>query len=230
MKQIHAGLFGWFDEDETNLFPLPPTEKARRLIEGFGGRDNVRKVVDEAIETDDLRWAIELAGWLVKSEKAQEDRERLAPALRKVAQRTTAANLRNWCLTRCLELEGKLNLDRFRTHRFNLGEVMAARAVTYVPILRVLLDPNKAEGVDDELRWEFEDGNSTGLKIRGQVAIPTSGVDADLAIKLNQETWAKLLCGKVTLTELIDNKLIAITGDVLTVKRFLASFDVPSFI
>ena len=35
----------------------------------------------------------------------------LANSLRKVAQKTTAANIRNWCLTYALELEVLLNLE-----------------------------------------------------------------------------------------------------------------------
>ncbi len=38
VRQIRTGLFGFFDGDEGNLFPLPTGERASRLIAGFGGR------------------------------------------------------------------------------------------------------------------------------------------------------------------------------------------------
>jgi alkyl sulfatase BDS1-like metallo-beta-lactamase superfamily hydrolase len=229
VKQIHAGLFGWFDEDTANLFPMPPLERAKRLIEGFGGREAVRKLVDAAMETSDFRWAIELASWLAKFEPEKEDRQRLAMAMRNVAQRTTAANIRNWCLTRALELEGALNLDRFRVHRIRVDEVMAGSADAYVPVLRVLLDPDKARDIEDELRWEFDDGTVTGLKIRGQVAIPTSGDEASLSIQLSQKTWAQLLAGKKMLAECLNENLLVTSGDTGRLQKYFSAFDLPAF-
>lgn len=43
VRQIHTGLIGWFDGVESSLFPLPPLQRAQRLIAGFGGRDAVRR-------------------------------------------------------------------------------------------------------------------------------------------------------------------------------------------
>ena len=124
VRQIHTGLRGWFDGDTAQLFPVPPADRAQRLIDGFGGADEVRRQADAALADDDLRWALELASWLVRVDPDHaEDRRRLASALRTIAQRTTAANIRNWCLTRALELDGQLDVSRFRRHRFSGGQV-----------------------------------------------------------------------------------------------------------
>ncbi len=64
VRQIRTGLFGWFDGDPANLFPLPRIEHSDRMISGFGGRETVRKITREAIQNDDLRWACELGSWL----------------------------------------------------------------------------------------------------------------------------------------------------------------------
>ncbi|MFT7687438.1 MAG: alkyl sulfatase BDS1-like metallo-beta-lactamase superfamily hydrolase [Candidatus Azotimanducaceae bacterium] len=229
VKQIHAGLFGWFDEDAGNLFPMPPVERAKRLIDGFGGRQSVRDCVRQALGEEDFRWAIELANWLVKFEPELEDNQLLADGLRAVSQRTTAANIRNWCLTRVLELEGKLNLDRFRIHRIRFDEVMASSSGTFVPVLRVLLDPAKAQGMDEELCWNFDDGEVVGLKVRGQVAIPTTGAEASLSITLSQHTWANLLACKKSLSECIDEGLIVTENDFDSIKRYFSVFDVAAF-
>ncbi len=83
VRQIHTGLRGWFDGDTAQLFPVPPVERALRLIAGFGGADEVRRQVDHALDTDDVRWAVELATWLVRVEPGNSgDRARLATALR----------------------------------------------------------------------------------------------------------------------------------------------------
>ena len=96
-----------------------------------------------------------------------------------------------------------------------------------VHALRVLLDPNRAEGFCQELRWEFENGENTGLLIRNQVAIPTDGEDAHLAIRLSHETWADLLSGTLTLSDSLHSK-IATTNTTEEIITFLSHFDLPS--
>ncbi|MEZ5225392.1 MAG: alkyl sulfatase dimerization domain-containing protein [Acidimicrobiales bacterium] len=109
VRQIRNGLVGWFDADESHLFPMPTLERCRRLIEGFGGRTEVRSQAEAALADNDLRWALELATWLVRSRPhadgradggSPQERGLLATVLRTIARRTTAANIRNWCLTR----------------------------------------------------------------------------------------------------------------------------------
>ena len=114
-RQVHTGLRGWFDGYEADLFPLPTAERCARMIAGFGGRDAVRSQARTALAADDLRWALELSTWLVRCEVGPDgradagtadDRGLLASVLRTIAQRTTSANIRNWCITRARELDG----------------------------------------------------------------------------------------------------------------------------
>ena len=41
-RQIRSGLFGFFDGDPAQLFPLAPTERSARMIDAMGGVDAVR--------------------------------------------------------------------------------------------------------------------------------------------------------------------------------------------
>jgi len=228
VRQVHAGLFGWLDEDESRLFPVPEVERAARLIDGFGGRDRVVGQVENAIEEGDWRWAAELATWLVRTpECSNDDEKRLAGILRHFARHTPSANVRNWCLTRALVLEGSIDLSRFLVHRFRYQEVLAAPADRFVPVLRVLLDPERAVGIEDELAWRFAGGERAGLRIRGQVAIPTSGVEASLGINLSHETWAEILGGRTTLSEALQKGVLSLDGDRRRIVRFLNAFDHP---
>ena len=59
VRQIYFGLFGWFDEDESKLLPVPAPERAKKLIDGFGGKEMVRSAFDQAMEEKDYRWAVE---------------------------------------------------------------------------------------------------------------------------------------------------------------------------
>jgi len=228
VRQVHAGLFGWLDEDESRLFPVPETERAEKLIQGFGGRETVARQADTAIADGDWRWAAELATWLVRTPAcASTDRERLAVIMRHFAQHTTAANVRNWCLTRALMLEGRIDLSRFLTHRFRRDDVLAEPPERFVPVLRVLLDPSRADGIDDELAWSFAGGRRAGLKLRNQVAIPTDGKDAQLSLHLSHETWAKILSGRMTIEEAESKNLLSCEGDRARIAQFLDAFDHP---
>ena len=60
--------------------------------------------------------------------------------------------------------------------------------------------------------------------------IPTDGTADDLVITLSPETWAELLAGKTTFSTAEDDGVISTSGDLTRIKRFLASFDHPSFI
>ena len=226
VRQIRTGLFGFFDGDEANLFPTPPRERSARLIAGFGGRDAVRKQVDEALTNDDARWALELGSWLVRSDGAEDaDRALLARALRMVAQRTSAANIRNWCLTRARVLDGTANVARLKNVHLRKPTLLSAGYEKAVHILRVLLVPERAKNVDMKLKFVL-DGNTTGLHIRNFVAVPYSGVDAQATITGTLDTWTNVLSGSTTLAAVISDGLLSITGDSDGVVSALRCFDV----
>ncbi len=227
VRQIRSGLFGWFDGDPANLFPLPRIEHSDRMISGFGGRETVRKITREAIQNNDLRWACELGSWLsYSSDSETSDRELLASTLRLIAQRTTAANIRNWCLTRARDLDGTLDLTRFNTHRLTRKQIVSAPAERSVHILRVMLDPERAVGIDANIGFNFTSHDKTGLHIRNCIAKQTDGRDAKIQVTCTIEKWADILTGVVTLFEAIDSGEVQIEGDLATAKSALGVFDI----
>jgi alkyl sulfatase BDS1-like metallo-beta-lactamase superfamily hydrolase len=225
-RQIRSGLFGWFDGDESQLFPLPSAERSARLIAGFGGADVVRQQADEALAADDVRWATELATWLVRAGDDAEDRRRLARCLRVIAQRTPAANIRSWCLTRALSLDGSLDLSRLYRHRFSRAQVLGSPPDRSVHILRVLVDPELAHGMDLRMAWRFADGAVTGMHLRNSIACPTDGSDVQATVVCSIETWADLLTGRRALSEALIDEAVVIEGDRGAGVRALGVFDV----
>jgi alkyl sulfatase BDS1-like metallo-beta-lactamase superfamily hydrolase len=227
VRQIRTGLFGFFDGDEANLFPLATSERAGRLIEGFGGRDEVRRQLEVAMAANDLRWALELGSWLVRSEAADApDRLLLAEALRRVGQRSAAANIRSWCLTRARHLEGTVSTDRLYTHRFRRNQTLAGPIAASVHALRVVLDPVIAEGLDVHLGWRFASGERAGLHVRNGIACPSNGDDAVLWMECSAETWADVLAGSTALSEAIQDGSLLVHGDASVLRATLACFEV----
>jgi alkyl sulfatase BDS1-like metallo-beta-lactamase superfamily hydrolase len=229
VRQIRSGLLGWFDGDPANLFPLPRKEHSDRMIAGFGGREIVRKKANDAINQDDLRWACELSSWLVNSSEAETaDRLLLSNTLRLIAQRTTAANIRNWCLARARDLDGTLDMTRFNRHRISRKQILSAPATQSVHILRVMLLPERALEIDTHLGFNFTDHQSIGLHIRNCVAVPTDGNGADVSINCAQEVWADILSGDLKISVAVASKEVKINGDTNMALAALQVFDVEN--
>lgn len=226
VRQIHGGLRGWFDGDESKLFPLESRERYGRLVAGFGGRDAVRHVAATALADDDLRWAIETATWLVRSDGAEaSDRELLASCLRLLAERTPAANIRSWALTRARHLDGSGPMDRYYVHRFNPRLLTQVETAAIVATLRVLVDPDKIEGVDHHVAFVVGD-DECGLHVRNGVVVPTNGWGATSVVRTARDTLIAVLSGRESWSTAVRDERIVVSGDVEVIDRIRSAFDV----
>ncbi|NBU36725.1 MAG: MBL fold metallo-hydrolase [Actinobacteria bacterium] len=221
LRQIYTGLRGWFDGEESKLFPLEPGVRFAKLVAGFGGRTEVARQAAEALDNDEIRWGVELATWLVRSEGCTEaDRLLLARGLRLVAERTPAANIRNWAITRARHLDGQMPMDRFMVHSFGAKAIAHAASTDLVHTLRVLLDPVKAEGLSAHV-CIVVDGEAAGLRLRNCVAVPTDGQGADGTASMTRATFVSVLSGKVKWSDAD----IAVTGDAAAVDAVRCCLD-----
>jgi alkyl sulfatase BDS1-like metallo-beta-lactamase superfamily hydrolase len=229
VRQIHNGLRGWFDGDESKLFPVEPVERYGRLIAGFGGREAVTAQVHHALESNDVRWAAELATWLVRSDGAsQADRNLLAQCLRTIAERTSAANIRNWCITRARHLDGTAPIDFLYTNHFLIQGAIKADLEQLTRTLRVLLDPAKVVGVNLHIAFNV-DGECVGVHVRNGVAVPTDGNHADATLSLSRNTLNALVSDTRNIHDALAEGEIAIEGNQDNVLATLAAFDLPGF-
>jgi alkyl sulfatase BDS1-like metallo-beta-lactamase superfamily hydrolase len=192
---------------------LETGERNSRLIAGFGGREVVAAQCREALSSDDLRWATELATWLVRSDGAtDDDRRLLAECLRTIARRTTAANIRDWAIVRARHLDGSTPMGRYFTHNFN------PRLTPHLPLhelvhqLRVVLDPAGLTGFDHHFAFEV-DRARCGLHVRNHVAVPTDGAGAGTTLSMRRETLTRLLAGIDTFSALVSSGELQVTGD-----------------
>ena len=229
VRQIFMGLRGWFDGNEEKLFPLEPTERYGKLIQGFGGRDEVATQCAQALASDAVRWATELGTWLVRSEGAtQDDRNLLASCLRVIAERTPAANIRNWCITRARHLDGTFPMDRFMVHGFNPKFLGEASAVGLIHTLRVIVDPAKIDGINHHVAFTIGD-ETCGLHVRNSVAVPTDGWGATSVVTMSRATLMGILSGKSSWSEFVGDGSIKISGDAETVDRIRLALDSKGF-
>lgn len=108
VRSIYVGNLGWFDGNATNLFPLPPRERAARMAKLAGGEEALRERVQEALAAEDYQWAAELADHLIALDpKAPEPHQLKAKALLALGVRQISANARNYYLSSAREHESK---------------------------------------------------------------------------------------------------------------------------
>lgn len=226
VRQICSGIRGWFDGDPAKLFPLPSAERADRLVEGFGGPAQVVEHVKKAQRDGDLRWALELASWLVtRKDSRTDDRLLLADVLRDVGCRSAAANIRNWCLTTARVLDGSTDLSRLFQHRMRESQVLAMHPRDSIRILRVMLEPELAIGVDHHIGIDFVGGESFGLHVRRGIAATTDGRDAHDRMSLTYGTWAKVLSGSITFADAVATRQVEVSGSAERVEATLSAFE-----
>ncbi|HEX4305894.1 MAG TPA: alkyl sulfatase dimerization domain-containing protein [Solirubrobacterales bacterium] len=107
VKAVYAKELGWFDGNPANLYPLPPSESAKRYVEAIGGADAVLAVGRKAFEEGDYRWVTELVGKAVFADPGnQEARDLQADAFEQLGYQADAPQWRNIFLSAALELRG----------------------------------------------------------------------------------------------------------------------------
>jgi alkyl sulfatase BDS1-like metallo-beta-lactamase superfamily hydrolase len=229
VRQIFMGIRGWFDGDESKLFPAEPAERYTKLIAGFGGRAQVAAQCEKALVAEDIRWATELGTWLVRSEGATDDEKKLlARCLRVIAERTPAANIRNWCITRARHLDGSFPMDRFTVHNFNPKFLAESAATGIVHTLRVIMDPDKIEGMNHHIAFTVGD-ETCGLHLRNSVAVPTDGWGAQSLVTMSRDIFMGVVSGRLPWSEAFAAGDIKVSGDITAVEQFRTSLENKGF-
>lgn len=107
-RAYFAGTIGWFDGNPTSLEPIPPADRAGRIVALAGGADNVWDKAQAAAADGQSQWALELLDMLIAADKrADEARALKADLLVKMADDTLNAPVRNYYLVCAQELRGQ---------------------------------------------------------------------------------------------------------------------------
>jgi alkyl sulfatase BDS1-like metallo-beta-lactamase superfamily hydrolase len=100
VRAIYAEYAGWFDGNPTKLFPLPEKDRAARIIEMAGGREEVMSKARRALADQDFQWAAELADYVLAVDGGHAEATRLkANALAELGERQISAIARNYYLS-----------------------------------------------------------------------------------------------------------------------------------
>ncbi|MGI9275059.1 MAG: alkyl sulfatase dimerization domain-containing protein [Endozoicomonas sp.] len=108
-RRYYSQAMHWFGNDSIDLHPLERNDEAQRMVKAMGGIDTVIANAKEAFKAGEYQWSAQQATYAIRS-GSKEAKQVKADALRKMAQKATASNTRNWMLTHAMVLEGKLDL------------------------------------------------------------------------------------------------------------------------
>jgi len=104
-----AGTLGWFDGNPTSLQRQSPQTEAVKFIALAGGSSAVLSAAQDAMNSGDAQWAMELADRLLAADQDKAEAVTLkASALRSIADTTINAPTRNYYLLAARELEESL--------------------------------------------------------------------------------------------------------------------------
>lgn len=100
VRGIYADYVGWFDGNPTNIAPLPPADRAAKMIALAGGTDNLLARAREAVDGGEFQWAAELTDHVLALDAANADAKQVkAAALTELGERQVNATARNYYLT-----------------------------------------------------------------------------------------------------------------------------------
>ena len=205
-RAIYNNNLGWFDGRADKLYPLGHAEAAKREIGLMGGAGKVLEQANKALKGDDPQWAVHLLAKLKDSGLAEGDgagkvNEMLAQGLRQVAAGTSNTNGRAYLL----EYATELTAGSYKQTRVTLPvETVASMPVRFLfDNIAVRLDPAKAQGVFESVRFIFPDINTQfNVTVRNGIAEviegqPLPGTPAPLATVTVDSLTYKLMALKM---------------------------------
>lgn len=225
VRAVFDGYLGWFGGNATDLFPLPPSVRAKRFVDLAGGEQRLMGHLKQAIAKKDYQWALELSDQLLQIDSESEVVRKLkAEALRSLGSLQMAATARHYYLTQALEVENKLRIgmmkikDKEMIHKVTLQGIFDGMAVN--------LNPEKSADVDIVAGFRFPDaGEAYTIHVRRGVAEirPNFPDKPDISLTIDSNVWKEVVTGfrnpALALVKDVDKE-----GGMLKIVKFLSLF------
>ena len=214
-RSVYSWYLGFNTGDVTDFDPATVERRARGYVDLAGGRAAILETASAAHDAGDDQWAIEILGWLLKSDPSDMDARRLSAAAHRArGLEQHNATWRNWYLTAAAELEGQWPME------FSMAPSGIYRSLPTEVLLTTAAVRLAAERSQElELRVGVEvggvdDGRHT-LHLRRSVLDHTPGVDATVDASIvftDKDALVRWAAGGERLPALLDEGTCRITG------------------
>lgn len=227
-RAIYSGLLGWFNGNTTNLHPMPPVEKARRMTQLMGGVPALEQAVEDAAEAGDHQWVLELTDYLLRVEPDNAiGRDKRVAALRALAATESNPNARHYYLTEAGELAGDFTVpDRVVEPTDNMLESIPLEQ--FFRGMSVALDAEAALDIRKKVTFEFRNPDRVyTLVVRNGVTELLEGTHpgADIHVRVDSLTFKQLLAEQRGGIRSVMLDFEYVKGGRLGLGRFLNLFD-----
>ena len=224
VKSIFNGYLGWFNGNISELDPLSRVAEASRIAAMVGGADNIYLQLEEAINKDDMQWALQLSDHLIALEyKLKQVNSLRAIAAEHIGQRSPNPNKRNYFLSSAIEL--KPGFNREILIKSNAELLMQLSMDNFFNILSVSLNPKKVDAGQYRACFSFNSGINKTITLRNQIAEISSITDnCDLNITAEDNLFKGSLAGLYNPLTTVASGQIDTNGKSAEYLMFLSKF------
>jgi alkyl sulfatase BDS1-like metallo-beta-lactamase superfamily hydrolase len=194
VRAIFNGYLGWFSGNATELFPLPPKERAKKIAQLAGGESKLLENAQHALKQGDYQWALEISDHLLQLDSEKDQVKSIkATALKALGEKQIASTARNYYLTQALETTGDLEITQRKTKEIELVHSIPISSI--FKGLSVKLDPVKSADVDKVVGFRFPDTNEAfTIHVRRGVAEiqPRFPKNPDIVVTVDAKIWKEI--------------------------------------
>lgn len=231
IRAIYDALVGWNTGDATWFNQVSSDERARKIVEAYGGLNQTVTKIKDVIKNGEYTWAAELATYALDAHPdSKEARSLKAQALRIMGWQNPTSEGRNWYLTQANILDRKINMSTVENlPNVNIGEILDT-----VPLKKLLaqmqykLNPDRASNMTLTLGIYLNDtrqGYTLTIRNNAVQFLDSFPEEYDVALSSHSDTMKDILLGKLKLADAIFSNDVKVDGNLKDLIRFVRSFD-----
>ena len=226
VKSIFNGYLGWFSGNPSELDPLSREEKAIRISSLAGGNEVLIERLREAVENEDMQWALELSDHLIALDNFNDEvRDLRIKALIFEGSRSSNPNKRNYFLTSAYELNEGF-IESTLVDRTSEDLLKHISINTLFDVLSTRYNPENSSNDNLTVCFNFSSGLKKNITIRNKVAVIGGSNDEDcyITVLTDEMQLKKVLTGLSNPVSSIASGEMQIEGNQITFLQFLSKF------
>ena len=224
VKSIYNGYLGWFNGNPADLDPLSRSEEAIRFSKLLGGNEELLLALKNAINEEDMQWALQLSDRLIALDYELEETMLLRKqALIYIGERSSNPNKRNYLLTSAIELNR--DFKGFPESERSEDLVNEISIDTLFNILSVRLNPENFYKDNYSVCFNFLSGLNKTITLRNKIAEISDKTDqCDISVKSSELEFKLAISGLKNPVQSIAAGDISVEGGNIEFLQFLSSF------